>query len=119
MKYKLPNLVVAIMLFIAQFSHATDRNGAEYYQARFSEFENKEIRVKISSISFIKKDDKNDNLSWFNIYTVDGLIYGVVSNENLRSFERKYKNEDYSNRPRVLTGILKKNDRGTVYIEVK
>ena len=110
---------MAIMLSFTQFSHASDKSGSEYYEARFSEFENKEVRVKINSVYFIKNDESNEKLSWFRLYTVDGLINGVVSNENLRSFERKYKNEDYSNRPRVLTGILKKNDRGTVYIEVK
>jgi hypothetical protein len=107
------------MLSVAQFSHASDKDGSEYYQARFSEFENKEIRVKIESVIFSKKDEKDDNLSWFSLFTVDGLIYGVVSNEILRSFERKYKNEDYKNRPRVLTGILKRDGNGTMYIEVK
>lgn len=119
MNYKLSSVIMAIMLSVSQFSHASDKYGSEYYEARFSEFENKEIRVKVSSVSFNQKDEKNDNLTWFNIHTVDGMTYGVVTNENLRSFERKYKNEDYTKRPRVLSGILKKNDRGITFIEVK
>lgn len=119
MNYKSTSIIVAIIFCVSQFSHAIDKYGSEYYGARFSEFENKEIRVKVISVSFVKKDEGNDNLSWFYLHTIDGLTYCVVSNENLRSFERKYKNEDYTKRPRILSGIFKKNDKGTTYIEVK
>ncbi len=118
-KSRLLTFIVAIILGLPQHLDASDRDGSDYYKARFSEFENKEVRVKLKSASFWRKDESNDKLSVFFLHTVNGLIDGVVSNENLRAFERKYKNEGFKNRPRVLVGILKKNDRGGVYIEVK
>jgi hypothetical protein len=111
--------VVTFLTFLIGDAEAQNRKGAEYYEARISEFEGKEVRLEVQSASLSEVDSKDPNLSWYYVHTVDGLIYALVPSEKLRAFERRYKNENYSNPTRFLNGTLRKNEMGRVYIELQ
>lgn len=98
---------------------AQNKRGSEYYEARIKEFEGKEVRLEVESASLAEVDTEDPSLSWFYVHTVDGLIYALVPQEKLRSFERRYKNENYSDPNRFLRGILRQTNSGRIYIDVR
>jgi hypothetical protein len=98
---------------------AQNKRGSEYYEARIKEFEGKEVRVEVESASLAEVDSEDPSLSWFYVHTVDGLAYALVPQEKLRSFERRYKNENYSDPNRLLRGILRQTKSGKIYIDVR
>jgi hypothetical protein len=104
---------------LSSVAMAQDKRGSEYYEARIKEFEGKEIRVEVESASLAEVDSEDQSLSWFYVHTVDGLTYALVPSEKLRSFERKYKNENYSQPNRFLRWILRQNSSGKIFIDLR
>lgn len=83
-----------------------------------AEYLGKSISLDVKSVSFSECDSETQR-SIFYVHTVDGLISASVSKEGLNAFERRYKNLDYGDRPRLLRGELRetKYGRGLLWVD--